>query len=76
MNILETVKDTLTTATSTVSNFFNEETSITRKNFAILCALFALIGIVYGFLIAPIKKGIYVNVSNNGNCANDMEDDD
>lgn len=65
MNILGTVKDTFTTAAISAKEYFNEETTITRKTFAITCTVFVLIGVVYGFLISPIKKGIQVNVTNN-----------
>ena len=64
MDILETVKDTFTDAISSIQEFFNEETTTTRKTLIIICAIFTLIGIVYGFLISPIKKGIQVNVTN------------
>lgn len=87
MEFLETVTSTLSdvkeAALDTLSNikeylcdFFDEETTVTRKTIAIICIISALIGIIYGFMISPIKKGIQVNVTNNGNCCgNDDEDD-
>lgn len=64
MDILETVKDTFVNAITSMKEFFNEETTTTRKTLVIVCAIFTLIGIVYGFLIAPIKKGVSVNITN------------
>lgn len=64
MDILETVKDTFVNAITSMKEFFNEETTTTRKTLVIVCAIFTLIGIVYGFLIAPIKKGVLVNITN------------
>lgn len=64
MDILETVKDTFVNAITFMKEFFNEETTTTRKTLVIVCAIFTLIGIVYGFLIAPIKKGVLVNITN------------
>lgn len=65
MYILETVKETITDTITSIKEFFNEEMTTTRKAVAITCAISALIGIVYGFLISPVKKGIQVNVTTN-----------
>jgi len=74
MNILETVKDTITDAATSIRDFFNEETTTTRKTVAVTCAIFALIGIVYGFLISPVKRGIQVNVTNNSDTYPDEDE--
>lgn len=67
MDILKTVKDTFTDSIISIKDFFNEETTITRKTIAITCTIFTLLGIIYGFLIAPVKRGIQINVTNNDN---------
>ena len=36
-----------------------------EKDLSILCSLF--LGVIIGFLFAPIKKGVNVEVKNNGN---------
>lgn len=67
MNIFRTVCDTVTDAKDCVVNYFTEDTATTRKKILMLGAVCTLIGIVVGFILSPIKKGIYVNISNNGN---------
>ncbi len=44
-----------------------------EKNLMILCSLF--FGIILGFCIAPIKKGMSVEIKNNGNRLKESEDD-
>lgn len=66
MNIFETVCHTVTDAKDYVIDYFTEDTTTTRKKILILGAICTLIGIVAGFIFSPIKKGIYINISNNG----------
>ncbi len=67
MDILRTMKDSFTDTIILIKDFFNEETTMTRKVIAITCSIFALLGIIYGFLIAPVKRGIQINITNNEN---------
>lgn len=67
MDILKTIKDTFTDTILSIKYFFNEEMVITRKTIAITCTVFTLFGIIYGFLIAPVKRGIQINITNNEN---------
>ncbi|MCM1158818.1 MAG: hypothetical protein NC300_08780 [Bacteroidales bacterium] len=73
MNILETVKDTISDICTSVEDFFTDEISVTRKSLMTVGAVCALVGIVWGFVLSPIKKGIYINIANNGNM---REEDD
>lgn len=66
MNIFETVCHTVTDAKDYVIDYFTEDTTTTRKKILILGAICTLVGIVAGFIFSPIKKGIYINISNNG----------
>lgn len=66
MNIFETVCHTVTDAKDYVTDYFTEDTTTTRKKILILGAICTLVGIVAGFIFSPIKKGIYINISNNG----------
>lgn len=43
-----------------------------EKTLSVLCALF--LGIVLGFCFAPIKKGIHIEVKNNGNVLDQKEE--
>ena len=65
MNFLETVCDTITGVKDSVVNYF-EDTTTTRKKLFAIGAVCTLIGILAGFMFAPIKKGVYINISNNG----------
>lgn len=67
MDILKTIKDTFTDTILSIKYFFNEEMVITRKTIAVTCTIFTLLGIIYGFLVAPVKRGIHVNITNNEN---------
>lgn len=55
-----------------VKEFFDREWTGSEKVLIIVCSILA--GIVYGFLIAPIKKGISCG-NNNGNNYNEFADD-
>ncbi|HCD44497.1 MAG TPA: hypothetical protein DEQ64_12330, partial [Lachnoclostridium sp.] len=48
----------------TMRIFFNREWSLAEKRLSIVSAL--LLGCVLGFLLAPIKKGVYCG-NHNGN---------
>lgn len=77
MNFLETACDTITGAKDYVVDYFTEDTTTTRKKILMIGAVCTLVGIVTGFLVSPIKKGIYINISNNGsNNAIPQEDED
>ncbi len=74
--MLETIKDYVCSAADAVKDFFEEEVSFPRKSLLSLVSLCVLMGTVCGFLFSPIKKGIYVNISNNGNgvdCENEKK---
>lgn len=51
---------------------FDREWSGEEKVLIMLCCV--LLGVIYGFLISPIKKGISVG-NNNGNNYNEFADD-
>lgn len=72
----ETLLTTITNTKENICDFFSEETTVTRKTIAIICIIAALIGIVYGFLLSPIKRGIHVNVINSGSSYDEDEDED
>lgn len=78
MNVLETIKDFICDIVTAVQNFFEEEVVFTKKTFILITALCTAIGLIGGFLVSPIKKGIYFNISNNGNNnnGNNSEPDD
>ena len=65
----------ITTAKENVFNFFNGDQITTRKKLLTYGAIVFMLGIIIGFLFAPIKKGFYFNISNNGN-GTDNEDED
>lgn len=50
---------------SQVKDYFEESKSISRAELVKFGAICVLAGVVYGFLLSPIKKGICVNVTNN-----------
>ncbi len=47
-----------------MKHFFNQEWSVLEKNLIVSTAL--LLGIIIGFVFAPIKKGVYCG-NHNGN---------
>lgn len=55
-----------------IKGFFKRDWSPAEKVLLILCCL--LIGIVKGFLLSPVKKGISCG-NNNGNVYNELDDD-
>ena len=65
----------ITTAKGNVFNFFNGDRITTRKKLLTYGAIVFMLGIIIGFLFAPIKKGFYFNISNNGNGPADEEEE-
>lgn len=55
-----------------VKEFFERDWTLVEKILVLTCCV--LVGVIYGFLIAPIKKGISCG-NNNGNYYSDFEDD-
>lgn len=53
-------------------DFFQRDWTLTEKILVILCCV--MFGIIKGFIMAPIKKGISCG-NNNGNVYNQLEDD-
>lgn len=75
MEIMEKAYDIVTTAKDTITDYFNEDTLTSRKKLLTLSTICLLIGIIAGFIFSPIKKGIYINVSNNGNNDTDNKEE-
>ena len=86
MNVLESITctlsdvkeflwDAIANTKEALCDFFDDEMCVTRKSIFIICTISGLIGILYGFLISPVKKGIQVNVNKNKNYYNDDESD-
>lgn len=55
-----------------VKGFFTRDWTLAEKILVIVCCI--LLGMVKGFLIAPIKKGVSCG-NNNGNVYNELEDE-
>jgi len=51
-----------------VKDFFQREWTLAEKVLVVFCCI--LLGVVYGFLIAPVKKGVKIG-SDNGNTYNE-----
>lgn len=66
----------ITTAKGSVFNFFNGDRITTRKKLITFGAMVFMLGIIIGFVFAPIKKGFYFNISNNGNGNGDEDDEE
>lgn len=60
-NIVESVKD-----------FFKRDWTMSEKILVVLCCV--MFGVIKGFLMAPIKRGISCG-NNNGNVYNQLEDE-
>ena len=54
-----------------IKDFFTRDWTMTEKVLVILCCI--LLGMVKGFLLAPIKKGISCG-NNSGNTYNQLDD--
>ncbi len=87
MYVLQTVSNTISEVTETicgglsrakeaVCDFFDEDATLSRKTFALVCFICILAGVIYGFLLSPVKKGIHVNIANGCCCGDDEEDED
>lgn len=66
------MKDTLRDVWESLKDFFTRDWTLTEKLLMILCCV--LFGIIYGFMLAPVKRGVKC-FSDNGNTYNQMEDD-
>lgn len=66
-DFVETAGDMITNAKDAIVDYFTCDTYTTRKKILTTCTLCTLTGILIGFLLSPIKKGFYLNISNNGN---------
>ena len=67
-HLLECLRDMM----KSVKDFFKRDWTLTEKILVILCCV--MFGIIKGFLMAPIKKGVSLG-NNNGNIYNQLEDD-
>lgn len=75
MDLLKTLTETAAGGVSAAKDYMNDETVTTRKHTAAICIFCILLGALVGFAFSPIKHGIYVNISNNGNYSDDEDDD-
>ena len=75
MEIWEKACDIVSDAKESVSDYFLEDTITSRKKLLTLGTICVLIGIITGFLFSPIKKGIYINISDNGNYVPQKKED-
>ena len=57
--------------TCAVKDFFKRDWTLTEKVLVVVCCI--LLGVVYGFLIAPIKKGVSIGTNNGNTYADDGE---
>ena len=64
--------DCLKNVCEAVKDFFRREWTVEEKILIILCCV--MFGMIKGFLIAPIKRGISCG-NNNGNVYNELEDE-
>lgn len=55
-----------------VKDFFKRDWTLSEKILVIFCCI--MFGVIKGFLMAPIKRGISCG-NNNGNVYNQLEDD-
>lgn len=83
MNVLEAVTDTLDNTKEVlvdgicnikdaIVDFFDEDAGVTRKMLTLIVIVAALVGLIYGLIIAP-KKRVIVETCN---CSCDDLDDD
>ena len=64
--------DCLKNVCESVKDFFRREWTVVEKILVILCCV--MFGVIKGFMLAPIKKGISCG-NNNGNVYNELEED-
>ena len=79
MNVLKTLTDTLSDtktihydAKEALCDFLDEDTTVKRRTIAIIILIAALVGLIYGLIIAP-KKKVVVEMCD---CADDWDDED
>ena len=63
--------DCLKNVCESVKDFFRREWTVEEKILVILCCV--MFGVIKGFMLAPIKKGISCG-NNNGNVYNELEE--
>lgn len=56
-----------------IKEFFGRDWTTSEKVLVVICCI--LFGVVHGFMIAPIKKGISCGNNNGSNNYNDYADD-
>lgn len=64
--------DALRNMIESVKDFFRRDWTMSEKILVILCCV--MFGVIKGFLMAPIKRGISCG-NNNGNVYNQLEDE-
>lgn len=64
--------DTLRNMIESVKDFFRRDWTMSEKILVVLCCV--MFGVIKGFLMAPIKRGISCG-NNNGNVYNQLEDE-
>lgn len=67
MEIMNSAIQAVENAKDCVTCYMTEEIPTSRKQILTICTIFAMAGIILGFFLSPIKKGIHINISNNGN---------
>lgn len=64
--------DALRNMIESVKDFFRRDWTMSEKILVVLCCV--MFGVIKGFLMAPIKRGISCG-NNNGNVYNQLEDE-
>lgn len=83
MNVLKTITDTLSDTKDTMldglcdakealCDFLDEDTTVKRRTIAIMILIAAIVGLIYGLIIAP-KKKVVVEMCD---CTDDWDDED
>ncbi len=67
------MKDVLKSIWEELKDFFTRDWTMTEKVLVILCCV--LIGVIKGFLISPVKRGVRC-FSNNHNTYHEIDDDE
>lgn len=79
MELLRSAADMVTewtgNAKEAVSEYMATEKTVTKKETFLTGALILCIGVIIGFMVAPIKKGMSI-ASNNVNSFNNEEDEE
>ncbi len=66
------MRDVLKGIWEELKEFFTRDWTMTEKILVILCCV--LIGVIKGFMLSPVKRGVKV-FSDNGNTYHEMEDE-